>query len=264
MSDISKQIRDIFDKAALSDKDKKEILREVVKENWPNLPVWTTLDGAVVEEVQKATAGSGVVLTFMEGGVRKVVLAETGDHYAKPGEANVPAYMIPGGFINLSETPGSTLVAKSSAPEDGRTGAAREVEEELKNPDGSPLLAVDPKRLKPMDTLTLAFRSGEKRIVIGMLLELNADEVKTVKAHIANIAASPAYAAATAAQSINPDSGKPEVSNVAIFDLSDVAQGKVNLLHKDQQSLFKVVETHFAEVEAAGRKAAFRDNHPRH
>ena len=158
MSDITKQIREIFEKAALGDKETKEALRETVKENWPSLPVWTTLDGAVVEEVQKATAGSGVVLTFEEGGVRKVVLAETGDHYAKPGEANGPAYMIPGGFINLSETPGSSLVPASAAPEDGRTGAAREVEEELKTPDGSPLLKVDPQRLKPMDTLTLAFR----------------------------------------------------------------------------------------------------------
>ncbi|MDE1150964.1 MAG: hypothetical protein PW788_00365 [Micavibrio sp.] len=263
MSDIVKQIREIFEQAALSPKEQKQVLRDVVKENWPDLPVWTTLDGAVVEEVQKATAGSGVVLTFEEAGVRKVVLAQTGDHYAKPGEAAVPAFMIPGGFINLSETPGSSLVAASSAPEDGRTGAAREVEEELKNPDGSALLKVDPSRLKPMDTLTLAFR-GEKRIVIGMMLELNAAEVKTVKEHIANIAASPAYAAATAAQSINHDSGKPEVSNVAIFTLEDVAAGKVNLLHKDQQSLFKVVEQHYKDVEAQVRRAIVQNNQPRH
>lgn len=264
MSDIAKQIREIFEKAALSPKEQKQVLREIVKENWPDLPVWTTLDGAVVEEVQKATAGSGVVLTFEEGGVRKVVLAQTGDHYAKPGEAAVPAFMIPGGFINLSSTPGSALVAASSAPEDGRTGAAREVEEELKNPDGSALLKVDPARLKPMDTLTLAFRSGEKRIVIGMMLELTSDEVKTVKAHIANIASSPAYAEATAAQSINHDSGKAEVSNIAIFTLEEVAQGKVNLLHKDQQSLFKVVEQHFNDVEKQVRRTIAQNNQPRH
>jgi hypothetical protein len=264
MSDISKQIRELFDQAALGDKEKKQLIRELVKEQWPNLPPWTTLDGAVVEEVQKATAGSGVVLTFEEYGVRKVVLAQTGEHYSKPGEATPPAFMIPGGFINLSETPGSTLVAKSSAPEDGRTGAAREVEEELKLPDGSPLLKVDPSRLKPMDTLTLAFRSGEKRIVIGMMLELTAAEVKTVKAHMDSIAKDPAYAKATGDQSINHDTGKPEVSGVAIFTLDEVAQGKVNLLHKDQQSLFKVVDQHFKDVEAQGRRAAMMNNHPRH
>jgi hypothetical protein len=264
MSDVSDKIRAIFDQAALSEKEKKQVLREIVKENWGTLPPWTTLDGAVVEEVQKATAGSGVVLTFEEYGLRKVVLAQTGEHYSKPGEATPPAFMIPGGFINLSETPGSALVAKSTAPEDGRTGAAREVEEELKLPDGSPLLKVDPSRLKPMDTLTLAFRSGEKRIVIGMMLELTAAEVKAVKAHMASIAADPAYAKATGDQSINHDTGKPEVSGVAIFTLDEVAQGKVNLLHKDQQSLFKVVDQHFKDVDKEVRRTIMLNNTPRH
>lgn len=267
MSDIKKQIRDIFDGAALSEKEKKQLLRELVSENWGTLPPWTTLkSGAVVEEVQKATAGSGVVLSFMDtDGVQKVVVAQTGSHYDKPGQPpSPPAFMIPGGFINLSETPGSTKVAAAATPEDARTGAAREVEEELKKPDGSPLLSVEPNRLKLMDTLTLAFRSGEKRIVMGLMLELNAAEIKTVKDHIARLNSDTAYRDATSAQSMNHESGRPEVSGVAIFPLADVAAGKVNLLHKDQQSLFQAVEGYYKELDAHARKVAMWNNMPRH
>lgn len=35
MSDVVKQIREIFDQAALSDEDKKQALRDVLRDNWP-------------------------------------------------------------------------------------------------------------------------------------------------------------------------------------------------------------------------------------
>ncbi len=251
MSDLKAQLKQIFAASGLKGKELKQALREVVKENWPDLPPWTTLDGAVINEVQTATAGSGVVLAFTDtDGARKVVLAEAGDHYKNA----TGAFMIPGGFINLTETPGSSLVAASKQPEDGRTGAAREIEEELKLPGGAPLLQVDPARLKPMDTLTLALR-GETRIVMGFLLELTDAEVISVKAHVAKLAADPAYQAATAKESNNHDSGRPEVSNVAIVALADMVAGKTNLLHKDQQSLFKQVDAHFKAIDKAVKAA---------
>lgn len=256
MSDLKKQLKDAFEQSGLKGRELKQAIRDAVKDNWPDLPPWTTLDGAVVNEVQTATAGSGVVLAFTDSdGTRKAVLAEAGDHY-KNGAGN---YMIPGGFINLSSTPGSSLVPASSAPEDGRTGAAREVEEELKTPTGAPLLQVDPARLKPMDTKTLLIR-GETRIVMGFLLELNEVEVLRVKSHVAQLALAPDYQDATAQQSMNHESGKPEVSNVAIKPLADVASGKVPLLHKDQQSLFQEVEAHYKSIDAAVKRG--RNNFP--
>jgi D-glycero-beta-D-manno-heptose 1-phosphate adenylyltransferase len=254
MPDFKEELKKVFAQSALKGKELKAALRELVRETWPDLPPWTTLDGAVIEEVQKATVGSGVVLTFEEGGVQKVVLAEAGDHYKKTGEA----YMIPGGFINLSSTPGSSLVPASAAPESPRTGAAREVEEELKKADGAPLLEVEPSRLKPMDTNTLSFGNGEKRLVLGFVLELNADEVRTVKEHVAKLESDAAYRDATTAQSNNHESGRPEVSGVGIFPLADVAAGKVGLLHKDQQSLFEVVHAHFDAQTPAERKGPTR------
>lgn len=257
MSDLKKQLKDAFKASGLKGKELKQALRDLVKEEWPDLPPWTTLDGAVINEVQTATAGSGVVLAFTDtDGIRKAVLAEAGDHYGKVAGS----FMIPGGFINLTSTPGSTLVAASSAPEDGRTGAAREVEEELKLPSGKPLLEVEPSRLKPMDTLTLKLRSGETRIVMGFLLELNDKEVATVKAHVAKIASDATYAAATSQQSMNHESGRPEVSNVALVPLADVAAGKTNLLHKDQQSLFQKVEAHYKDIDKAVKAARY--NYP--
>ncbi len=247
-SDTTKRIREIFNEEGLQGKALKEALRELVRESWPDLPPWSTLDAPQITEVQTATVGSGIALLFREKGVWKAVMAETGAHYAKNAPDAAPSYMIAGGFINLTDTPGSSLVAPvKGRAEDPRTGGARELEEEFKKPGGDPLLAVDPSRMKPMDTLTLTFGSGEKRIVIGFMLEMNPDEIRTVKEHVARLETDPAYKAATAAETINPASGLAEVGSVKIFDLADIANGNCNLLHKDQQSLFKVIQAALAE-----------------
>lgn len=219
----------------------KDALRAAVAKSWPDLPPWTTLQSPVIEEVQKAGVGSGVAVVFNDDGVWKTLVGLAGDHYKPRDAATMPtAYMIPGGFINLSRTPGSSQVPPAAQPEDGRTGAAREVEEEFRLPDGSPLLSIDPARLSPVDTKTLLLPGDQCRVVMGFMLVLTADEVKTAKLHIELCAARPAYAAAAAAQSINHDTGKPEVAALSIFRLDDVAAGKVPLLHQDQQSLFEL------------------------
>ena len=250
MSDAQKILADAIAATGLRGKALKDALRAAVGAGWPDLPPWSTLKAPVIEEVQKASVGSGVVLTFVENGVRKVVLGQAGYHYKNP---NIPgpmpeSYTIPGGFIDLSSTKGSAKVAPSTAPEDPRTGAAREVEEEFKLVDGTPLLAVEPDRLKPMDTKTIAFSNGEKRVVIGMMLELTRAEAMAVKAHVKKLASDPSFRAAVGQQTVNPASGHPEVCDVKIFDLDDVVAGKVNLLHKDQQSLFGLVKTHFDKI----------------
>lgn len=245
----TKAIRDIkriFNESGLKGSELKDALRSVVRENWPDLPTWTTLDAPRIEEVQKASLGSGVALVFKEDGVLKTALAEAGTHY----KTDTPSFMIPGGFINLTRTTGSTLVPASDKPEDAAVGAAREVEEELRNIDGSPLLVVDPARLRPMDSKTIAYRNGDRGIVVGMMLELTAAEVATLQAHAKRIAADPAYASAAALQTINPDTGKPEVCGLGIFTLADVTQGNCNLLHKDQKSLFEAIAAHFSDVDA--------------
>jgi len=250
MATLKDQLKELAQQSALRGKELKAALRELIRETWPDLPPWTTLAAPIIEEVQKATVGCGVVLTFSENGVQKVVLAEAGDHYSQM-KGTGPAFTIPGGFINLSATPGSALVPASSAPEDSRVGAAREVEEELRKPDGSPLLQVNPSRLKPMDTKTIAFPNGEKRIVLGFMLELDADEITTVKEHVAKLTADPAYKAAATGHSINHDTARREVSDVSIFTLADVANGSCKLLHEDQLSLFRIVEEHFRSLAIA-------------
>lgn len=218
----------------------KDALREAVARSWPDLPPWSTLDAAQIRETQEASVGAGVALVFHEDGVWKTLLGMAGTHYHRgPGPMPV-SFMIPGGFINLTKTPGSSQVPASDAPEDGRTGAAREVEEEFRLPGGSPLLSVDPARLSPVDTKTLAFPNGQKRVVLGFMLVLTAEEVKAAKLHIDLCAANVAYGAAAAAESINPETGKPEVAALSIARLDDVAAGKVPLLHQDQRSLFQL------------------------
>lgn len=240
MTKLPDDIHDLVRKSGLSGGILKEALRDAVRRSWPGLPPWSTLDGAVVEETRKASVGSGVALVFQEDGEWKTLLGLAGTHYHR-GDGPMPAaFMIPGGFINLDCTPGSTLVPASDQPEDGRTGAAREVEEEFRLPDGSPLLAIEPARLSPVDTKTLLLPGGQVRVVLGFMLVLTPEEVRAAKLHIEMCAARPAYAAAAAAQSINGETGRPEVAGLAIARLDDVAAGKVPLLHKDQQSLFEL------------------------
>ena len=250
MTDLTDQIRHIFQEANLPPQALKATLRTIVAENWPNLPPWSTLKTPLVEEVQKATAGSGVVLTYLENGFRYVVLGKAGEHYRRPDQpAMQEFYTIPGGFINLSATPGSTLVASADQPEDGRTGCAREVEEEFKTSDGAPLLVIDPERLKPMDTKTITFGNGEKRIVLGMMLDLTPAEIEAVKGHAMKLASDSAYKALVVEQTINPASGKPEIDDIKIFKLEDVANGHSPLLHADQRSLFIQVRNHCDRID---------------
>ena len=238
---VRPQIGDIIKGAALADRDRRVLLSQIVGDHWGPVPSWA-LEHPVIEIVQKATVGSGAVLTFEENGVRKVVLAEAGPHYK---QAAFPQFMIPGGFVNLVHTEGSSFVPESDKPESPRIAMAREGEEEFRYPDGTPLFTIDPARLKPMDMNTLLFPWGEVRIVLGAMMELTAQEVTRAKEHVARLAADPVYKEAVAGQTKNKDSGKPEVSSVAIFDLKDVAEGRCPLYHPDQKSLFVAVQDHF-------------------
>ena len=220
--------------------DKNEIRALVVK-NWGPLPPYSTLAAPLIEEVQKASAGSGAILTFMTYGKRKVVLAEAGSHYGVgPGR-----FMIFGGHLNLTSTPGSLLVQPSDAPESPRGAAAREIEEEMVDQHGKPLIAVDPDRLWPIDCKTLRFKSGEVRLVIGMVLDLTHDEAALVSGHVLGLGENEALRDCVSRQTINEDTGLPEVRSTAIFDLSDIVDGKVDLLHQDQLSLFKLAKEYF-------------------
>ncbi len=177
-AEIVAQVDALIQQLEGTDDQKKEIIRGIVARHWPSLPVYTTLEHAVVEEVQKATVGSGVVLTFKENGVQKVVLVKAGTHYESPkyaADPNIPIYMIAGGMNNLTKTPGTIhTLADDTKAEDSRAAAVRECEEELVDDNGKPVLAINPSRLKPIDTKTLTMPWGERRAVVGYMLELDA------------------------------------------------------------------------------------------
>jgi hypothetical protein len=239
---LEDDIQDLIRRSGLQGGDLKKALRAAVARSWPDMPSWSALAATEIELTHKASAGAGVTVFFREDDVLKTLVALAGAHYKKPDAA----YMIPGGFINMTRTPGSSRVPASDAPECGRTGAAREVEEEFRLPDGRPLLSVEPDRLVPVDTKTLAFPGNQRRIVMGFMLELTAAEAKAVRAHVDRLAADAAYRAAAAAQSINPDTNLPEVATLEILPLADVAAGRTPLLHGDQRSRFRLTQERLA------------------
>ncbi|MBV8548030.1 MAG: hypothetical protein JO126_01065, partial [Alphaproteobacteria bacterium] len=200
-------------------------------------PPYSTLKGVEIKDVATTTMGSGIALVYKKDGKRKLVLLQAGPHYPSY-DASKPAYMIPGGFVNLAHTEGSTLVAASDKPESVFAAAARELEEEMPLPDGRPLLVADPARLHIIDNVPLRFKSGETRQVFGLLYELAADEITAVETYVERMTSDPAYLQAVMAHTVNPYSKRPEMCGIRIFDLDDAAAGKIPLLHADQQSLF--------------------------
>jgi len=249
---ILAQINAAFDAAGLDAPDRKATLRAVIDRNWGKLPPFSTLEKPIIEEVQKVAVGSGVAMTWKQDGVRKVLLGEAGAHYAriKKIAEGEKAYTIPGGFLTLTHTTGSIYVAASEAAETPRNGTAREFEEEFKNKSGGPLLPMDPARLEPLDTTTIDFGKGrDKLLVMSFMVEANADEIQQINTHVARLANDPDYRTRVEVGTVNEHTGMPEIATLKIFDLQDVADGKVNLMQKDQLSLFKVLADRFARLD---------------
>lgn len=242
IEDVAARIAAIIDDANFSDAQRKELLKTLVEKHSPKLPPYSTLPFPVIEEVQKATVGTGVVAVFKEHGVQKALLMKAGTHYQNSRYAADPAtptYMIPGGFINLTQTEGTLLTKPDDKrAEDPRTGAIRELEEELVNDQGQALLSIDPARLKPMDTKTLTLPWGERRVVIGFMLELDAGEAATLRSHVQRLEGDEAYRHAVRAHTVNDETDKPEVCAPCIQPLKEVVEGKHILLYPDQRSLF--------------------------
>ncbi len=198
-------------------------------------------------EVATATVGTGVVPVFRdEKGALQAVVVRPGTHYKSKNykaDPDSPYTMIAGGFINLTTTEGvpGIFEARADKAEHPREGAVREMFEEIKDDQGNSLLVPNPERLKPLDTKTITFAvTGEKRVVIGFAFEMNAKEIEVIKAHVERVRNEPGYRRACRVHTINPMSGEPEVCQVDILSLEEIAHSNHTLLHPDQLSLFRL------------------------
>ena len=235
---LAKALQNVWNQHAsnLTSDEQKTALKILVGQNYPNLPCYSTLDGAVIEETQKASVSGGAVLTYFDYTTqsRKVVMVKAGAHYRITDNR----YMVPGGFTNLSKREGSTHVPEDDKnPETVFMSTAREIEEELRCYNGDPLLAIDPARLKLIDTDTLSFPTGEKRVVMGMVLELTPAEVRLIQEHISYINHCDDYRRVTSNFTLNSNSNLPEAHSIEILELEDFLSGRVQLMHPDQLPL---------------------------
>ncbi len=217
---------------------RRKLLHMVTARMYGSLPPYSTLKAPQIVDVEAVPVASGTALVFKDSDIMKIILVRAGAHYQETANGKT-LYMIPGGFLNLTETPGSSLVAPSSEPESPEIGAARKIEKKLCDADGAPLLQIDPARLIPMDTLTLSPQEKKKQVVVGNMLLLAADEVAQIASHISRAQADPSYRSMASARTANPSSGLPEVAEIGVFDLAQAAGDKLPLLHRDQLSLFR-------------------------
>ena len=236
------------------------LLNRLAARHWRIRMPWNEGNTPQIEEEPKAASGAGVVITFREHGIRKILLAKAGTHYESPAygaDPAIPTYMIFGGMINMRHTEGSAFVpSKEGVPESAPQAAAREVEEELVDADNKPILTVDPNLLVPLDTKTLKLPFG-LRTVTGFLLEAEPRQIPALKAHVERLENDTAYRHAVREHTRNPYSGKPEICTVSDMPLRDAAEGRVTLLHRDQVTLFHKTEQHYARMEQYARDSVY-------
>ncbi len=256
MAGIEKKLTVHWRKAKADPKSIKDGLRRLVASLWPDLPKYSTLDNPLIEEVKKGSLGCGVVPTFLKGGRRYVIMGVAGEHYEKMLEGR-KAYSIPGGFATLTAKPGSVCVeADDTLPESGYEAANRELEEEIRYPDGAPVLTIAPERMQPVDTVTVRFGNGDVNILMSFAADLGAEEVSAIELHCARLLKDEGYRQACAMQSVNAVSGLPEFETVEIVPLDDLVDEKYELLHKDQMSLFKKMKALYDRLD---RLSAYED-----
>ena len=242
-------VRQVAEQLGLESLDpaiRKEVLRELVRSYWGDLPTYSTLTEPLIMEVQAATVGAGVVPIFKhpDNGEIYAVMLRPGTHYTGPhyvANSDDPHYMIAGGFINLScsaEIHGMPTVISRRA-EQPHEGAVRELVEEIVDPERKPIILPHPDRLFPMIAKTLTFKTGEIRVVIGYVLELDGGETERILDHIKKVDDDPEYRAACRANTVSQGSGLPEVCRVDAIPLSRVLSDDFKLLHPDQRSLFE-------------------------
>lgn len=233
---ITGAVKGVLGTLGLDDRHLKAVWRNVTNAIWPEkmLP-WSNIDRPIIEEVQKASVGSAGVLTFEDKGTRYVVMLEAGDHYDfMKADKSKPHYMVSGGFINLA------------IPESPQQGAAREIGEELRS-DKDPLLDIKPERLKPLNSMSIISPNDPqaRNVLMSHTVELDKIELGLIKDHIAKLASNPAYKAGVLKQTEHQ--GKSEICGVHIIPLKELAEGKHQLLHKDQYQLFKDMQKHYQE-----------------
>lgn len=252
------ELQAVWDRHAhnLSEDEQKRLLSMLVESNYPGLPCYSTLDGAIIEETQKASVSGGAVLTYFDEmtNTRKVVMVKAGAHYRVDDDR----YMVPGGFTNLSIREGSSYVAEDDErPETVFMSTAREIEEELRAYDGSPLIPVDPERLKLIDTNTLSFPTGEKRVVMGMVLELTKAELRIIQEHIARLQHDESYRIVTSSFTTNDNSKLPEAHSIEILELDDFLYGRRQLMHPDQLPLMHKAKAFLDRKDIKAGRGAF-------
>jgi len=219
-----------------------KIAEAILANAWGPVPSFSTLKFPSIKPVEVATIVGGAALVFKEERP-KIILAQAGPHYPQT-IGMPPLYMILGGFINLSWTPGSALVEYSEEPEHPKVGVAREIEEEMPGEDGRPLLIIDPEELDLIYTKTLSFGGYAKQLVAGFTQTVPAVKVGAIKDHVNRLKLDSAFRQFIADKTINKDSGKPEVAAISIHDLDEVMADNVRLLYPGQIPFFRQVNSY--------------------
>ena len=237
-------LRALFDEhGAATSEQQLALLRASIPQAIPSLiKPWsnvTDADGhpAVdITSVGKAELGVPVLMTYVENGERQILLCQSGPHYFRHEnfEDMPERYSYPGGFANLVECEGSSFVTPKPRAEEPEEAGAREVEEEIRDADGKPVIYVDPERCHPLHHDIVTNKAGDPIILSSVFYMLSPIEVQRLKAHIHRLEESESYRKACAEHTKSHDSGLAEIHTVKFFSVHD-AMTRVPFLYPGQE-----------------------------
>ena len=189
-----------------------------------------------IDCVQKAEVGVAMLMTYIENGQRYVLLCQSGEHYFRDcdDEKMPERYTYPGGFANLERREGSFFVSAEQTAEEPEHAGAREVEEEIVDDKGQPIVFIDPKRCEPLDHVIVENKYQKPIVVCSMFYRLAPNEVEALKNHLAKLKHDEEYRAECSARTQNPASRLAEIYTAKFVTVHEAAT-QISFLHAGQE-----------------------------
>ncbi len=244
---FASRLHALFNELGVIDSEERiKLLQDVLPYVVPEfMRPWS--NGVDIDAVMKAEVGVAVLMTYSENNERYVLLCQSGAHYFRNDEdEGMPErYTYPGGFANLMEREGSFYVNPQDGAENPEEAGVREVEEEIVDADGKPVIVVDPVRCKPLDHDIVENKFGKPIVICSMYYELEPNEVLALKQHIQKLNESEDYRASCAEHTKSGVSDLPEVHTARFVSVHD-AVSQIPFLHTGQNEHVRRLMRHAA------------------
>ncbi len=228
-------------------RDPKDVFaKELATEVYGPRPRWSTRDDYQVNGTTRMNAGNFLIPHFADPTVRNPDSGRQGEVFvvfqkrADKGPHNEDRYGALGGYINADYVARNGKVIDRSRGEQPEEGALREMNEELLDNKGKPILNIAAVRLEHLHA-SCDYRRRPGTVVQGFEVKLTDQEFAAVKRHSVRMANEPAYARAVRKASHG------EVKEILVNPLRDVVAMRMDqFTHPHEFDALKELARHLS------------------